>query len=917
MSLLEKSKKSVAGIANITLVLAVIITALVPITLLAAGKHWELRKEAAEEPGPAPQTTKFLEATTSAKHSIPLLVLKYFPNIDGELKLQDGEILDGLDGADVQAVKDKVERLNPEVIAALEEGSTYHGYKDPSARPSLGYVVLDEREFELEFPVRYEGQDPTTDYMAIMENVDICDYVDGQGIKEVWLWTYAAKTEGKEIGFWESNMAGPYGDVSNSNRDPNDLPVCQKTYTVYHYNYGRGLGEALEDHTHQIEHVLNFVDGRDSVPAQNWGDLLFWGKFVGSDYSSQISSPGCGWTHYPPNGRFEYDWYNRNHVLSDCEDWKPDGSGEQKQTNCETWAGPTCGKGDVGAAFKIWWMQNIPGENNNLLFGEYEKLRNWWDFIGNFDQALQVGKKLTVPYCDDPTLRSGWPIRAVGDGALSSVAVGDVNGDFAKEIVFYKSGKIYVYKSDSTLLWSKDAALGYPVLGDIDSSFAGEEIITQLNSSQVVAWHGDGSVVDGWPRDVGPPTGDSGPVIEDLDGDGSFEVIIPSEELYVLNGSGNELWSQNVFALYFPGGLPARSQYAATTADLTGDGEKEIILRLWRDFTQSTQIMVLDGTTGDPASGWEEGPLELAFEVRDSFHTALGDIDGDGALEIIVASESVSGSPGVTNTFVIKGDRTFLGGWAPKAFPFEGCDRWDWTSQLMLANLNNDTVPEIIHLGYEGCILAIEPLTGATLPGFEGGGFGTIMSYAAVGDINSDGKKEFVSNGRVGIRGDNKVGFTVNSYDADTFSVTRLKTVDFCEGICPEWETRDATFADLDSDGKTEMIIPYSDWIYVFDSNETTGFLDWPQYLHDERHTGAYTAPEEPVCVPGRENPKLPGDLDCDCDVDIVDIMRVAAIWNTRTGDERFNPNYDFDHDGRIGIADIMYVAAKWNTRCP
>jgi len=60
----------------------------------------------------------------------------------------------------------------------------------------------------------------------------------------------------------------------------------------------------------------------------------------------------------------------------------------------------------------------------------------------------------------------------------------------------------------------------------------------------------------------------------------------------------------------------------------------------------------------------------------------------------------------------------------------------------------------------------------------------------------------------------------------------------------------------------------------------------------------------------------LPGDLDCDCDVDIVDIMRVAAIWNTREGEERFNPDYDFDKDGRISIADVMYVAAKWNTQC-
>ena len=144
-----------------------------------------------------------------------------------------------------------------------------------------------------------------------------------------------------------------------------------------------------------------------------------------------------------------------------------------------------------------------------------------------------------------------------------------------------------------------------------------------------------------------------------------------------------------------------------------------------------------------------------------------------------------------------------------------------------------------------------------------------------------------------------------------------LKAIYVCEWPCYGWGTYDAALSDLDGDGKTEIIAPYSNWIYVFDTNETTGFLDWPQYLHDERHTGAYTASGEPVCIPGKENPELPGDLDCDCRVTVADIMMVAAIWNTEEGDEAFKPDFDFDDDGRISIVDIMYIAAKWNTHCP
>ena len=53
---------------------------------------------------------------------------------------------------------------------------------------------------------------------------------------------------------------------------------------------------------HQIEAVLNWVDGRDRTPPEQWSELLFWGKFVGSDRSLKIVRPGCGWAHYPPNG---------------------------------------------------------------------------------------------------------------------------------------------------------------------------------------------------------------------------------------------------------------------------------------------------------------------------------------------------------------------------------------------------------------------------------------------------------------------------------------------------------------------------------------------------------------------------------------------------------------------------------------
>jgi len=58
------------------------------------------------------------------------------------------------------------------------------------------------------------------------------------------------------------------------------------------------------------------------------------------------------------------------------------------------------------------------------------------------------------------------------------------------------------------------------------------------------------------------------------------------------------------------------------------------------------------------------------------------------------------------------------------------------------------------------------------------------------------------------------------------------------------------------------------------------------------------------------------GDFNCDCKVDIVDIMLVAIRWNTFVGDPDYDPIYDLDGDGDIDILDILLVAVHWGETC-
>jgi len=311
---------------------------------------------------------------------IPVLVVKYFPVMGENIDIS----VTGDWGKSLAYTRHKTDSLTQQLVEFLNDASRYHAYKNSSATPSLNYKIVKTIDFLEPLPTSKKiwQRTPFTDYEAIFDRIDGRYWVDDEHVKEIWLWGY----HGGKVQLWESNMAGPYGDVSNSDRDKNDLPVCNRTYTFYHYNYQRGLSEAVEDHMHQIEAVLNYIDGRDDAPDEKWPELLFWGKFVGSDKSHKIINPGCGWAHYPPNAEKDYDWANKSFVESDIEDWKPDGTGVKQKMNCARW---NCNSLDW---FKLW-MQSLPGMDNGLV-SQGKPLTNWWVFIGDWDRARKNDLKL-------------------------------------------------------------------------------------------------------------------------------------------------------------------------------------------------------------------------------------------------------------------------------------------------------------------------------------------------------------------------------------------------------------------------------------------------------------------------------------------------------------------------------------------
>lgn len=300
---------------------------------------------------------------TRATWTIPVLVVNYFP-LTADRKKIDIKVTSNV-GAPLEDIEKKCRKMTGEVVDALEQGSRFRPYRNDKAAPSLKYTVVDMITYYEAVP-HHPKKKNYTDYNKIMERIGIKKWVEEKGIREVWIWGYHSK----EIAPVESNMASVHGNISNSHRDPFDLPVLKHTYTVYHYNYEREASMAVHNHLHQIEVVMR----------QHGGEL--WKLFEGK--------PGawrCGNCHFPVNGTKDYDYANKNYVDSDIEDWKPEGFGKKKRINCDRWSGDDM-------KWYVYWMQAIPGADNGLTY-KGARLNNWWEFMGDYDQAVMRKSKLT------------------------------------------------------------------------------------------------------------------------------------------------------------------------------------------------------------------------------------------------------------------------------------------------------------------------------------------------------------------------------------------------------------------------------------------------------------------------------------------------------------------------------------------
>jgi hypothetical protein len=268
-----------------------------------------------------------------------------------------------------------------------------------------------------------------------------------------------------------------------------------------------------------------------------------------------------------------------------------------------------------------------------------------WPPVGDFGVAYPGATNLLGPsnslevvagytsgavVAHDPSgeVRPGWP-KELGSELLMP-ALADVNGDGRGEVFVHGLDRqLHAFQWDGSPLpgWPVSSATSWrfiPSIADLDGDGDLEILAASAPEGGVVdliAYHHDGEVVDGFPLNY-PGLNRTSPVVGDLDGDGDPEIVVPGSDSVLRVYTGDGVMKRTLAVT----GTPVEGS-ALALADLDGDGSPEVVY-------QSDRALNIWRGDGSALPGWPDTWGEDYHPGRSS--PVVGDVDGDLLPEVVI-----------------------------------------------------------------------------------------------------------------------------------------------------------------------------------------------------------------------------------------------------------------------------------------
>jgi alpha-tubulin suppressor-like RCC1 family protein/subtilisin family serine protease len=266
------------------------------------------------------------------------------------------------------------------------------------------------------------------------------------------------------------------------------------------------------------------------------------------------------------------------------------------------------------------------------------------------------GKSFLILVDSAGQMASGWPqsFGRYDPFVFADVppAVGDLYRDGKKELVLPNlDGFLRVFGEDGTLLkqWQFDPGclrVSGAVLADMDGDGYLDVIVQYQNADNpnvIKVFDRNGTLLPGWPKILATSSlatlSSVDPIVADINGDGLLEIISVagnlSNEVHVLSGYGSELAGWPVVLQVDTQGGVLRG--TPVVADIDGDGKQEILFAT-SDFSYNGRLLALD-PNGRMLAGFPKNSTPGASLLSGA---AIGDLDGNGKLDLVVKSEDGS-----------------------------------------------------------------------------------------------------------------------------------------------------------------------------------------------------------------------------------------------------------------------------------